>query len=130
MSMKSVKQTLSAAAVCALGVLRPRSALAEWAMNMNRGVTELSREIYGLHMLIFWVCVAIAVLRVSAFALSGEVRTRTSPSTSPSTPPRRLAFGWACGASGADGPSLHAIARRRSSRRARICSRAIWIARR
>jgi len=34
-----------------------------WALlNMTPGVTEMSRNIYGLHMLIFWVCVAIAVL--------------------------------------------------------------------
>src|SRR5437879_12214167 len=30
-------------------------------LNMPRGVTELSRKIYDLHMEIFWVCVAIAV---------------------------------------------------------------------
>jgi len=29
---------------------------------MPRGVTEISREIYGLHMLIFWWCVAIGVV--------------------------------------------------------------------
>ena len=34
-----------------------------WAqLNMTPGVTAMSRNIYGLHMLIFWVCVAIAVL--------------------------------------------------------------------
>ncbi|MBS0579350.1 MAG: cytochrome c oxidase subunit II [Proteobacteria bacterium] len=31
-------------------------------LNMTPGVTEMSRTIYELHMLIFWVCVAIAVL--------------------------------------------------------------------
>ena len=30
--------------------------------NMPVGVTELSREVFGLHMLIFWVCVVIAVI--------------------------------------------------------------------
>jgi cytochrome c oxidase subunit 2 len=30
--------------------------------NMSRGVTPISKEIYGLHMTIFWICVAIAVL--------------------------------------------------------------------
>ena len=29
---------------------------------MTQGVTAISREIYGLHMLIFWICVAIAVV--------------------------------------------------------------------
>lgn len=30
--------------------------------NMPVGVTEISREVYGLHMIIFWICVAIAVV--------------------------------------------------------------------
>src|SRR5438128_11196819 len=31
-------------------------------LNMPRGVTEISRKIYDLHMEIFWVCVDIAVV--------------------------------------------------------------------
>ena len=31
-------------------------------INMPRGVTDVSRRIYGLHMMVFWVCVAIAVV--------------------------------------------------------------------
>ena len=38
--------------------------------NIPRGVTELSQEIYGLHMLIFWVCVAIAVVVFGAMFYS------------------------------------------------------------
>jgi cytochrome c oxidase subunit 2 len=33
-----------------------------WALNMPVGVTEVSRNIYDLHMLIFWICVVIGVL--------------------------------------------------------------------
>ena len=33
-----------------------------WGVNMTQGVTEMSREIYGLHMNIFWWCVGIAVV--------------------------------------------------------------------
>jgi cytochrome c oxidase subunit 2 len=33
---------------------------------MTRGVSELSQEIYGLHMLILWVCVIIAVFTFGA----------------------------------------------------------------
>jgi len=37
-------------------------ALAAWSdLNLRQGVTELSREIYDLHMLILWICVVIAV---------------------------------------------------------------------
>lgn len=48
------------------------AALAELRYNMPPGVTPISKEIYGLHMLIFWVCVAIgavvfAVLFYSVF---------------------------------------------------------------
>jgi len=32
-----------------------------WALNMPQGVTQVSHEIYDLHMLIFWVCVVIGV---------------------------------------------------------------------
>ncbi|MDR3418423.1 MAG: cytochrome c oxidase subunit II [Nevskia sp.] len=33
---------------------------AHW--NMPKGVTAISREVYGLHMYVFWICVVIAVL--------------------------------------------------------------------
>ncbi len=36
-------------------------ARAAWELNMTQGVTEVSREVFGLHMLIFWICVAIGV---------------------------------------------------------------------
>ncbi len=38
------------------------SAYAEFALNMPRGVSSISREVYDLHMLIFWVCVVIGVV--------------------------------------------------------------------
>lgn len=37
-------------------------ARADWALNMPRGVTDISQEVYGLHMLTLWVCVIIGVL--------------------------------------------------------------------
>ncbi|HEY7672635.1 MAG TPA: cytochrome c oxidase subunit II [Gammaproteobacteria bacterium] len=43
-------------AACALGA----PALADLDLNMPQGVTTGGREIYGLHMLILWVCVLIA----------------------------------------------------------------------
>jgi cytochrome c oxidase subunit 2 len=45
-------------------------AMAAWTLNLREGVTELSREIYGLHMLILWVCVAIAVAVFSVMIYS------------------------------------------------------------
>jgi cytochrome c oxidase subunit 2 len=39
------------------------SVQADWtAINMRQGVTEMSRQIFDLHMTIFWVCVVIGVL--------------------------------------------------------------------
>jgi hypothetical protein len=32
-------------------------AWADWQVNMNEGVTAISREVFDLHMLIFWICV-------------------------------------------------------------------------
>jgi len=35
---------------------------ADWELNMPKGVTDISAEVYGLHMLIFWVCVVIGII--------------------------------------------------------------------
>jgi cytochrome c oxidase subunit 2 len=36
---------------------------ADWfALNMTRGVTDISNEVFELHMLIFWICVAIGIV--------------------------------------------------------------------
>jgi len=43
---------------------------ADKALNMPVGVTELSVKIYDLHMLIFWVCVAIALVVFAAMIYS------------------------------------------------------------
>jgi cytochrome c oxidase subunit II len=62
--MKIVKHAaakiIASAALAAC--LPTRAALAAWELNMPVGVTELSREIHGLHMMIFLICVAIAVV--------------------------------------------------------------------
>jgi len=36
--------------------------LADWEVNMTRGITEVSESVYDLHMAIFWICVAIGVV--------------------------------------------------------------------
>lgn len=45
-----------------LALLFATPASADWALNMPKGVTELSAETYNLHMTVFWVCVAIGAL--------------------------------------------------------------------
>ena len=57
--MKMVKRAFAASMALLFG---SSPAMAAWSdLNLRVGVTELSREIYGLHMLILWICVAIAV---------------------------------------------------------------------
>ncbi|MCL6268491.1 cytochrome c oxidase subunit II [Sansalvadorimonas sp. 2012CJ34-2] len=45
-----------------VGLLVSPALWAKWAVNMPEGVTDLSHSIYGLHMTIFWITVAIGVL--------------------------------------------------------------------
>src|SRR5688572_8557786 len=65
-SIKTVGRGVAAAAagLCALPVMAAKE------LNMPVGVTELSSEIYELHMLILWVCVAIAVVVFGAMIYS------------------------------------------------------------
>ena len=53
-----------------LALLATSRASADWALNMPRGVTELSAETYELHMLVFWWCVAIGVVVFGAMIWS------------------------------------------------------------
>jgi len=52
------------------GILFAGSATADWALNMPSGVTDLSQETYRLHMMVFWWCVAIAVVVLGAMIYS------------------------------------------------------------
>ena len=46
---------------CLMGLGLAAAARAD-ELNMTPGVTEISRSIYDLHMVIFWICVAIGVV--------------------------------------------------------------------
>lgn len=37
-----------------------------WQVNMTEGVTPVSQEVFGLHMLIFWICVVIGIVVFAA----------------------------------------------------------------
>jgi len=65
-----------------LGILWATSARAEWALNMPRGVTELSAETYDLHMMVFWWCVAIGVVVFGVMIIS-LVKHRKSQGAEP-----------------------------------------------
>lgn len=65
--MNKLKQLFAGGALLAFmsGV-----AHAEYGLNMPVGVTETSRQVYDLHMLILWVCVAIGVVVFGAMIWS------------------------------------------------------------
>lgn len=45
-----------------MALLASGGASADWALNMPRGITELSQQVYNLHMYILWICVIIGIL--------------------------------------------------------------------
>jgi cytochrome c oxidase subunit 2 len=45
-----------------LGAALAPAAHAEWGLNMTRGVTDISRRVYDLHMIMLWVCVVIGIV--------------------------------------------------------------------
>ena len=57
---------------------------AEWALNMTKGVTTLSGEIYSLHMVILWWCVAIGIV-VFGWMILSLVKFRKSQGAVPDT---------------------------------------------
>jgi cytochrome c oxidase subunit 2 len=67
---KSRPARLAALALALVALAAVPEAMAAWEVNMPKGVTELSDDIWGLHMLIFWVCVAIAVVVFGAMIYS------------------------------------------------------------
>ncbi len=53
-------------------------ARAEWAVNMLPGVTEVSRSVFDLHMIIFWICVVIGVVVFGVMFWSMLVHRRST----------------------------------------------------
>jgi len=51
-----------ALAVCAVALLPSLALGNEWQLNMTEGVTSISKDVYGLHMLIFGICCVIGVI--------------------------------------------------------------------
>jgi len=54
----------------ALGLSLASTANADWALNMPKGITDLSLETYNLHMMVFWWCVAIGVVVFGVMIIS------------------------------------------------------------
>jgi cytochrome c oxidase subunit 2 len=67
----------------ALGAAAP-AAHAAWTLNMTPGISEISRQAYSIHMLMFWWCVAIGVF-VFGWMIYSLVRFRKSAGAVPDT---------------------------------------------
>jgi cytochrome c oxidase subunit II len=78
----TMSKILKYAAAGVAAYLPAGAALAAWELNMPVGVTELSRDIHGLHMLILWICVIIAVA-VFGMMIYSIVRFRHSQGAVP-----------------------------------------------
>jgi cytochrome c oxidase subunit 2 len=74
-SSRFLKRAAVAGGLAALAALPAR---ADWSLiNLPEGVSELSREIHGMHMIMFWICTVIAVLTFGAMIFA-MVRFRKS----------------------------------------------------
>ena len=70
MAIKSFGGRIAAVAAMWAATIGQAMAYTGERYNLPLGVTEISREVHGLHMLIFWVCVAIAVVVFGAMFYS------------------------------------------------------------
>jgi cytochrome c oxidase subunit 2 len=69
------KQPVIAGVIAALAALPAR---ADWGLvNMPVGVSELSREIYGMHMIMVWICLIIGAITFGAMIIA-MIRFRKS----------------------------------------------------
>ncbi|MDH5355247.1 MAG: cytochrome c oxidase subunit II [Gammaproteobacteria bacterium] len=62
MTFNKMSGRLPATITSVMSMLFISSAQADYALNMTQGVTPISREIFSLHMIVFWICVAIGVV--------------------------------------------------------------------
>ncbi|HWT14309.1 MAG TPA: cytochrome c oxidase subunit II, partial [Patescibacteria group bacterium] len=46
------------------------AAVDRWKLNMTPGVTEVSQQVYDIHMIILWICIVIGVLVFGAMGVA------------------------------------------------------------
>jgi cytochrome c oxidase subunit 2 len=81
---KAGRSLLGAALLGLACLLQSPALLAAWELNMPKGVTEISRATYDLHMTIIWMCVAIGVIVYGVLVYS-MVKYRKSKGVTPAT---------------------------------------------
>ena len=67
-----------------LGLVLASTANADWALNMPKGVTDLSVETYDLHMMVFWWCVVIGIAVFGVMIIS-LIKHRKSKGAEPAS---------------------------------------------
>ena len=65
--MNKAKQLFAGLILMALGL---RTSQADYTLNLMKGVTKVSNDIYDLHMLILWICVVIGIVVFGAMFYS------------------------------------------------------------
>ena len=70
MKLNKLSRRFSVIVAGLVSMLSMSVARAEYQLNMTEGVTPISHDLYGLHMLVFWICVVIAVLVFGVMAYS------------------------------------------------------------
>lgn len=71
--MKLIGSMMSRFAFGALALLASApgiAAIQRWQLNMTEGVTETSKQVYDLHMVVLWICVVIGVLVFGAMGVA------------------------------------------------------------
>ena len=69
-TIKRCNRKLSCIVLSIFSLFISTSAFAEYGVNLTKGVTDFSKEVYGLHMIIFWICLVIAILVFGAMFYS------------------------------------------------------------
>jgi cytochrome c oxidase subunit 2 len=67
---KSCKRSITSFLITIFSLFIFSAAHAEYNMNLTKGVTDFSNEVYGLHMIVLWICIVIAVLVFGAMIYS------------------------------------------------------------
>ncbi len=65
-----------------LAYVTSSSSWADWELNLTQGVTDISRDVYDMHMFVLWICVWIGVVVFGAMAYS-MIRHRKSRGSVP-----------------------------------------------
>ncbi|MCY4218377.1 MAG: cytochrome c oxidase subunit II [Gammaproteobacteria bacterium] len=65
-----------------LAFVMSNSTWADWELNLTQGVTDISREVYDMHMFVLWICVWIGVVVFGAMTYS-MIKHRKSKGVEP-----------------------------------------------